>query len=59
MQPVQLSLMPEQVPAPVPSVLAQLPDQQVAVAVAVLAHLIARTVDPSLAPDVIEEAGGE
>ncbi len=59
MQPVQLSLMPDQVPAPAPTLIAQLPDQQVATAVAVLAHLIARTVDPSLAPDVIEEAGGE
>jgi hypothetical protein len=37
----------------------QLPDQQVAAAVAVLAALIARTVDPSLAPAVIEEASGE
>ena len=59
MQPVQLSLMPDQVPTPAPTLIAQLPDQQVATAVAVLAHLIARTVDPSLAPDVIEEAGGE
>jgi len=51
--------MPDQVPTPAPTLIAQLPDQQVATAVAVLAHLIARTVDPSLAPDVIEEAGGE
>jgi hypothetical protein len=58
-QPVQLSLIPEQVPAPAPSVLAQLPDQQVAAAVAVLAHLIAKSVNPSLAPGVDEEAVGE
>jgi hypothetical protein len=56
---VQLSLIPEQVPAPAPSVLAQLPDQQVAAAVAVLATLIAKTVNPTLVPGVVEEAGGE
>ncbi len=59
MQPVQLSLMPEQVPAPARSVLAQLPDQQVAAAVAVLATLIAKTVNPTLVPGVVEEASGE
>jgi hypothetical protein len=58
-QPVQLSLMPEQVPTPAPSVLAQLPDRQVAAAVAVLATLIAKTVDPTLSCAVDEEAGGE
>jgi hypothetical protein len=58
-QPVQLSLMPEQVPAPAPTLIAQLPDQQVAAAVAVLAALIARTVNPSPAPGVAGEAGGE
>lgn len=59
MQPVQLSLMPEQVPAPAPRVLAQLPDQQVAAAVAVLATLIAKTVDPTLVPGVDKEAVSE
>jgi hypothetical protein len=58
-QPVQLSLMPEQVPTPAPSVLAQLPDQQVAAAVAVLATLIAKTVNPTLASATSEEAGDE
>jgi hypothetical protein len=58
-QPVQLSLMPDQVPAPAPSVLAQLPDQQVAAAVAVLATLIAKTVNPTSVPGVDEGAGGE
>jgi hypothetical protein len=58
-QPVQLSLMPEQVPAPTPNVLAQLPDQQVAAAVAVLASLIAKTVNPTLACAVDEEVDGE
>jgi hypothetical protein len=58
-QPVQLSLIPNQVPAPASTLLAQLPDQQVAVAVAVLAALIARTVNPDLTPVVVREAGGE
>jgi hypothetical protein len=58
-QPVQLSLMPDQVPAPAPRVLAQLPDQQVAAAVAVLATLIAKTADPTLVPGVDKEAVGE
>jgi len=51
--------MPEQVPTPAPSVLAQLPDQQVAAAVAVLATLIAKTVNPTLASATSEEAGDE
>ena len=59
MQPVQLSLLPEQVPAPAPALIAQLPDQPVAAAVAVLAQLIARSVDPSLVPAVVEEVTGE
>jgi hypothetical protein len=40
-------------------VIAQLPDQQVAAAVAVLAALIARTVNPGLVPGVVQEACGE
>lgn len=59
MHPVQLSLIPDQVPAPAPALIAQLPDQQVAAAVAVLATLIARTVNPDLLPGAVEEAGGE
>lgn len=43
MQPAQLSLMPDQVPAPPPQLLAQLPAPQVAAAVAMLAGLIARS----------------
>ena len=42
MQPVQLSLPPEQVPAPLPDLIGQLPGPQVAAAVALLAALIAR-----------------
>lgn len=43
MQPVQLSLLPDQVPAPPPALIGQLPRNDVAAAVALLAALIART----------------
>lgn len=59
MQPVQLSLMPDQFPAPPRVVIAQLPAQHVAEAVAMLAHLIAKTVAPNLAQPVGTEAGDE
>ncbi len=42
MQPVQLSLLPDQVPAPPPELIGQLPDNDVATAVTLLAGLIAR-----------------
>ena len=42
MQPVQLSLLPEQVPAPLPDLIGQLPGPQVEAAVTLLAGLIAR-----------------
>ncbi len=42
MQPVQLSLLPEQVPAPLPELIGQLPEDNVAAAVALLAAVIAR-----------------
>jgi hypothetical protein len=41
-QPVQLSLLPEQVPAPLPELIGQFPGPQVAAAVTLLAGLIAR-----------------
>jgi hypothetical protein len=41
-QPVQLSLLPDQVPAPLPDLIGQLPQNDVAAAVALLAGLIAR-----------------
>jgi hypothetical protein len=50
---VQLSLAPEQVPAPPPTLLAQLPPPQVAAAVRLLAGLIA------LAAASTMEAGDE
>ena len=49
MQPVQLSLLPDQVPAPPLAVTAQLPEAQVAEAVRILAGLIARTAGPPAA----------
>lgn len=49
MQPVQLSLIPQEVPAPPPQVLAQLPDPDVRVVVRLLARLIAAILDPALA----------
>jgi hypothetical protein len=41
-QPVQLSLLPEQVPAPLPDLIGQVPGPQVAAAITLLAGLIAR-----------------
>ncbi|HZD73575.1 MAG TPA: hypothetical protein VE776_06775 [Actinomycetota bacterium] len=49
MQPTQLSLLPDQVPAPPLAVIAQLPEAEVAEAVRVLAGLIARTAGPPAA----------
>jgi len=54
-QPVQLSLLPEQVPAPLPDLIGQLPQDDVAAAVALLAALIAR----SQAAAMAAEAGDE
>ena len=42
MQPAQLSLLPDQVPPPAPTVLANLPDAEVAEAIGLLAALIAK-----------------
>ena len=42
MQPVQLSLLPDQFPPPPPVLLAQLPEPDVAEALRLLAHLIAK-----------------
>lgn len=42
MQPVQLSLLPEEVPAPLPELVSRLPEGEVTEAVAQLAGLIAR-----------------
>ena len=50
MQPVQLSLLPEQVPAPALMVFVQLPSQEVTTAIRLLARLIARrNAGPALA----------
>ena len=42
MQPTQLSLLPEQIPAPVPDLIRQFPAPQVEAAMALLALLITR-----------------
>lgn len=47
MQPTQLSLLPDQVPAPPPTLLAQLPEQQVHAAIGLLARLIAGAAAPA------------
>ncbi len=46
MQPVQLSLLPEQVPAPLPELIGQFPEDDVAAAVTLLAVLITRMAVP-------------
>jgi len=46
-QPAQLSLLPDQVPAPPPMLLAQLPGNDVAAAITLLAHLIAKASTPA------------
>ncbi len=51
MQPVQLSLLPDQVPAPPPDLLARLPGSQVTAAIMLLAGLIARTGQPEVSGD--------
>jgi hypothetical protein len=42
MQPAQLSLLPDHVPAPPPTILSQLPEQQIAAAITLLARLITK-----------------
>jgi hypothetical protein len=56
-QPVQLSLLPEQVPAPLPDLIGQLPQDSVAAAVALVAGLIARAQAAGVI--VMAEAGDE
>ncbi len=58
MQPVQLSLLPDQVPAPPPAVIARLPETDVGQAVQVLAALIARMTGPPV-PAPAKEGGDE
>ena len=57
MQPVQLSLLPEQVPALLPDLIGQLPGPQAAAAVTLLAGLIARAQAAGVI--VTAEAGDE
>lgn len=55
MQPVQLSLLPDQVPAPLPTLVGQLPEDDTAAAVALLAALIARTRAAARAAEAADE----
>lgn len=48
MQPVQLSLLPDQVPAPPPDLLARLPGSQVTAAITALASVIAKAGGPGV-----------
>jgi len=50
-QPAQLSLLPDQVPAPLPDLLAQIPRPQVTAAITALASLIAKAGQPEAAGD--------
>ena len=59
MQPVQLSLLPDLVPAPPVMLLAQLPGVHVAAAVTVLAGLIARAAPPGAMASPAGVSGGE
>ena len=58
-QPAQLSLLPEQVPAPAPMVFVQLPSQEVTTAIRLLARLIARSAGPALAAPAGTGGGDE
>jgi hypothetical protein len=46
-QPVQLSLLPQQAPAPPPELIGRIPEHHVAAAVTLLAALIARMAAPA------------
>jgi hypothetical protein len=54
-QPVQLSLLPEQVPALLPDLIGQLPPDDVAAAVTLLAALIARAQAVAVAAEARDE----
>jgi hypothetical protein len=57
-QPVQLSLLPDQVPAPPPAIIGQLPAPQVDQAVTLLSGLIAKAAGTTAA-EAEAEAGDE
>jgi hypothetical protein len=56
-QPAQPSLLPDQVPAPLPTLLAQLPEGEVAAAITLLARLIAKAAAPETNPITAPPAG--
>jgi hypothetical protein len=57
-QPTQLSLMPDQLPAPPAALVEQFPAAQLEAAVGLLARLIAKAADPSAA-QAGQKAGGD
>ena len=59
MQPVQLSLMPDQVPGPHPAVVEQVPEPQLAAAIATLAGLIAKAAAAPVSAEPAEQARDE
>jgi hypothetical protein len=58
-QPVQLSLLPDQVPAPPPALVAQLPGSQVAAAIMALAGLLAKAAASGPVPPTAAEVTGD
>jgi hypothetical protein len=58
-QPVQLSLLPDEVPAPPAILIAQLPETHMAAALALLAGLIARAAAGGAARATAEVSRGE
>jgi hypothetical protein len=58
-QPVQLSLIPDQVPTPPAALVEHLPDPAVAAATGLLPDLIAKAASPPTAGDGGGEAGDE
>lgn len=59
MQPVQLSLIPDPASPPPATLIAQLPDRQIAVAVTLLADLIARAAGRDVAAPAETGVGDE
>ena len=59
MQPAQLSLMPEQIPAPPPEVIGSLPETGVTAAIKILARLIAHAATTTMTGAGNERAGNE
>lgn len=59
MPPAQLSLLPDQVPVPSPTLVAQLPPSQVAAAVTLMASLIAKASLPDTTAEKVQGSADE